>query len=211
MTILSIPIVKAKGQFVSVDTEAVPEAVYQYCLELGLKSLINRGVSNHKQENFPTLAEFETESVAIAMRQYDAMVAGKTRIVGSKKTKEAGAAWMVEALRIAKISAKEQVKATGKIAVSKVKAAEWTKLAKAMIDADPEHWERVAMDSLSRSATAPVKGLDLLSMVQEDPELVRKAEKKKADSKKATAAKAAGKTTKPPAKAKKNPSHGVNG
>jgi hypothetical protein len=117
---------------------------------------------------------------------------------------------MTEANRLAKIDLQKAYRETGK-SISKVKASIWTQAAKNAVETNFDYYKEKAEASLSRAAPATIKGMDLLGMIQEDPELARKAEKKKADSKKATAAKAAGKTSaKPPAKAKKNPSHGVN-
>lgn len=208
MAVFSIPVVKAKGKFVEINTDAdgFPDAIYEYALLIGLKAIVNRGTSTLKRENFPSADAFEIEALAIAERQVADIYEGKTRLVGakSKAAKSAVGAEMTEALRLAKIECKAQVKAMGKVAISKVKAAEWTKAATAMVNADPDLWLSAARASLSATAVRPVKGTDFLSTIQEDKTLSAKAAEKKATAKAEREAKAAAKAKgKTPPKAKK--------
>jgi hypothetical protein len=201
MTALQIPIVKAKAS-ITINTDALPDAMYTYALFLGLKAILSRGTVDHKRENFPSAVAYEAAALEIANRQAADLLAGKTRQVGLK-TVSSGKTTpdMVEAIRIAKIHAKSQAKAAG-LKISAISAAEWTRTAKAYIDADPETWMAAAAESIARAAVKPKAGMDF--MPKEDPELMAKAEAAKAKKKAESAAKAAGKAKpKAPLKAAK--------
>jgi hypothetical protein len=199
-----IPVTKAGKRLIEVDSgeAGMSEATYNSIFEIGLKHVVNLGVSNLKQADFASLAEFENAAYEIAMKQVAKIKAGK--VTGVSRTAKApkSSVEMVEALRLAKIYAKSELKAAG-IKVSAVKAADITIAAKAYIDADPETWLNAAKASLA-AATAPKTALNIADMVKEDPVLVAKAEKAKKEAKAARAAKAPAKA-KPVTKAKAKP------
>lgn len=199
MAILEIPVMKAKGKFVSIDTDEIAESVYEYALKLGLKALLNRGMTTTKRENFASQDAFEAEAMKIAEKQKADMVAGKTRIIGATKSK-AGGAEATEALRLAKIHAKAQLKAAG-FKISHISAADLTTAARALIDSDRDVWMAAARDSLAKAASVSTKSVDLGALVKADPKKVAASEAKKAADKAKREAAKAGKTP-PPTKGK---------
>jgi hypothetical protein len=190
MGLYQIPVKKAKGRFVEVDTDSgkMPDHIYEYALQIGLRELVARGASDLKKQDYETESEYAAAAVEIAQKQVELMYAGKTRIVGAKTaTKKQGVEY-TEAIRLAKIQAREQYKnlaATDKTMprVSHIPAKQWTEAAKAMVEADRDMWLATARESLARAAV-PMTGFDISSMVHADPKLVKKAEEKKAAAKK---------------------------
>jgi len=206
MAIYEIPVNKAGKRLIAIDTgeTAMPADVYKAVLFEGLKHFINLGTSKLKQADFATLNEFEAAAWAIAEAQHTKLKSGdiKRRAVGPK-AKGAGVE-MTEALRQAKISAKEQYKvlaATDKSMprFSLINAKQWTASAQAMVNSDPDTWLAVARESLARASEAPKASADIFSQLRADPKLVQAAAsaKKKAPAKPAAQAVKAkkGKTT----------------
>jgi len=113
-------------------------------------------------------------------------------------------------LRIAKLYAKEQVRQGnirddkgGLIKVSKVSAAEWTRTAKAYIEANPEHFRKAAEANLAAASSVKV---DLTLTLNEDPKLVKRSAEAAAKKKAESEARRGGKTPPPPpAKGKGKP------
>jgi len=218
-----IPIAKAKGKFVTISTDegSLPDEVYTYAMYLGLKALMNRGMTTIKRETFASAAAYETAIMEAAEKQKTMALEGKTRIVGMGKSASAKKSDPIhtEAVRLAKKYAREQVKAQNELIedraartkLSTISAAEWTRTAEAYISNDQDTWYAAARDSLAKAAVNPTKGIDF--MPQPDAKLVKKAETARAEKSKVAKAKAEGKTAPkaPPVKAKpRNPAHGVN-
>lgn len=219
MSVFQIPIAKAKGRFIEIDTApgSIPDEVYKYAVFLGLKALMNRGMSTIKRETFANTAQYEAAIMEAAEKQLVAAKEGKTRIVGMGKSASARKADPVhtEAIRLAKKHARDVVKAQNemiedkadRIKISTITAKEWTRTAEAYVSSDPDFWYKHARDSLSKAAVTPVKGIDF--MPQPDSKLVQKAAaaksakttaaKTKQEGKEATASK------KPPVVAKNKP------
>lgn len=208
MTVYQIPLAKAKGHTIAVDTKTdIPDHIYEYALQLGLKAILNRGTSKLKQEDYANADAYAKAAVEIAEKQLEAMKAGKTRIVGAKAGKAASKSpEHTMALEFAKKDAISQLRAAG-IKVSLVSSADKTAAGKMLFDADPERYLAAAREALAKMAT-PVKGVDLAGLIHEDPELKKKAAKKSADAKKATEDKKAGKA--PPKAAKAKPEARAN-
>jgi hypothetical protein len=192
MTILQIPVPKAKAS-ITINTDDLHDDMFTYALFLGLKSILGRGMTDVKRENFATSDAYEAEALRIANTKKDELLANETRMVGLKAGKTSGknTPLMAEMMRLAKIHAKSQAKATG-LKLSSYSAAEWTRAAKVYIDADPDFWKATATDSLARTSVTPTVGVDFVP--QADPDLVAKNEAAKARKRAETAAKAAGKT-----------------
>jgi len=199
--------VKGTKETIEIDSGLIPDDISNYVYQKGLEALIGRGRTKlGKVADYKSVDAFVAEATAIAMKQYDEMKAGKTRMVGgTKKAKGADAAVQTEMLRIAKLYAKDQVRAAGNIKVSKVSAAEWTRAAKAYIEQDSEYFRKVAEANLSAAKEVkPTAEVDL-SFIKEDPKAIARA--KAAADKKASAksAEAKGKTPPPAKKGKAQP------
>lgn len=177
MTVYQIPCKKAKGKSVEVDTEKLPDAIYAYAIQIGLKELASRGMSKLKKEDFQSEGAFNNEVERIATEQVQAMYEGKTRIVGAKSAGAKKGAEHTEAMRLARIEVKSQLKAAN-MRVSAVSAKDISAAASALIDADQDYWYSVARESLSK-APKPTKGIDLAAIIQEDPKKVKALEEKK--------------------------------
>jgi hypothetical protein len=188
---MSLYQIKIKGTdvFKEVDSEKIDDALCAYIFQKGLDAVLGRGRAKlDSAKNFPSAEAYAAEATKIFDEQLAALYAGKTRMVGgTKKAKGADGALQTEMLRIAKIYAKEQVRAMGTVKVSKVSAAEWTRTAKAYIEADPEYFRKVAEENILRanSLKEGVKAKVDLSGLKEDPKKVaaaaQAAAKKKAE------------------------------
>lgn len=212
MAIHQIPVIKAGKRPIEIDTSSLSDEAYLAIVAEGLKHFINLGTSKLKQEDYATLDAFETAAFEIAEKQKAKILSGDIRKRAAPKTKVAGVE-MTEALRLAKISAREQYKvmaATDKTMprISHILAKQWTETAKAMIASDPDMWLQAARESLARATEGPKVPSELFSHLTADPKKVEAAKKKAAKDK-------AGKTAAPPppakgkGKGKGNPAHGA--
>lgn len=173
MSVMAIAVTKGKGT-VDLDPDTLPIEVYAEALRLGLKELVNRGMSKI------TVAKLEGEELAKANlaamekanENAEAIKAGKIRYTGQKSATKASGEVMTEARRIAKNIVKDEIKkAGGKI--SHYEAKEITAAANQLIEAQPEIIETAKANLEARKA-APVK-IDIASLVKESPKLVAKA------------------------------------
>lgn len=181
MALLKVANVKGKS-FVDVDSDKLPTEVYEEALKLGLKVLLNRGMSKVTKTSHPDEAALVAEANAIGEKNLEAIYAGKIKFSGAKQ-KSVGGAVMTEARRIAKALVKDAMKAAG-MKISHVASSAITKAANALIEQDPTIVEKAKANLAEREAT-PV-AIDVTKLIKVDPELVAKAEAKKAASKATT-------------------------
>lgn len=204
MAIHTIPI-RGTGKSVEVDSGKFSDDYYSALMQEILEIKVNK-----RSTKFGPLKDAnETDLLANANERVAELYAEKPRRGATKAKKGADSAIQTEMLRIAKLYAKEQVRQGNirddkgnLIKVSKVTAAEWTRTAKAYINADTERFRKAAEANLAAASSLAVEGFTLT--LNEDPELVKKAAaaaaKKKADK--------AGKTAAPPpAKGRGKPVH----
>ncbi len=193
MSVMQIAVTKGKGQ-VEIDTDAIPTEVYAEALRLGLKELVNRGMSKITVAKLEgqKLEEAQAAAMAKAAENVEAIKAGKIRFVGQKSTKVSGAV-RTEAMRLARNIVKDTLKAAG-YKISHYKASEITAAAKELLDADDGSLIKKAQENIDSRANAPSK-IDLAALVKgmkEDPDLVKKAEAKKKEKGEQLSAKQAG-------------------
>jgi hypothetical protein len=187
--VYQIPVTKAGKRPMEFNTDdpAVTDEVFAVIVFEGLKHFLNLGTSKLKQEDYKTLEDFEAAAWAIAEKQKEKILAGEIKKrTTATKTKGAGVE-MTEALRLAKLSAKEQYKvlaATDKSLprISHIPAKQWTESAKAMVNADPDTWLATARESLNRSRETPKANAEIFAHFTADP---KKVEASKAKAKKA--------------------------
>jgi hypothetical protein len=192
MATFEIPITKAGKRLISIDTgkDTMPDEVFRAVVFEGLKHFANLGTSKLKKDDFAKIEDFEAAAWEVAQAQVAKMYAGDIRKrSAAPKVKGAGIE-MTEALRLAKLSAKEQYKvlaATDKTLprMSHIPAKQWTESAKAMIQADPDTWLAAARESLARTRSGPPIDKELFAGLKADPKKVAAA---KAKAKKAPAA-----------------------
>lgn len=192
MAKIVVPVVKSKGT-VELDTDTLPQEVYEEALKLGLKELANRGMSKITKTTYPKADELKAAAQAKAEANVAAMNEGKIRFM-TGKTKGASGAVMTEARRLAKNIVKDELK-KAKIKISHVDPKEITAAAKALLESEtgPSIIEQATANLAEREKTS-IKGIDISALVKTSPELVAKAEAKRKD--KPLSAKQAGKVAK---------------
>lgn len=201
MAILKVPVTKAKGQFVEVDTEKLKDDVFGEALALGLKVLVNRGTSKITK---PLFEGDEAKMAEAAMKKADEQVeliyTSKIKFTGQKKAKGASGAVMTEARRLAKNLVKDQIKAAG-LKISHYEASEITKAANALLESEtgPSIIEQAKANIAERENIKPA--LDVTALIAPSQKKVDAAEAKKKE-KKPLSAKQAGKTAPRAKKAK---------
>lgn len=183
MAELKVPITKGKAS-VTINTDDIPDAVYQEALLQGLKVLLNRGASKITKETYPADAELQAAAMAKAQEQVELVRTGKIKFTGQKASAKASGAVMTEARRLARNLVKDALKQAGH-KISHYEAAEITKAANALLDQDASILETAKANLEARSAK-PI-AIDVSALVQESPKLVAKAAKAAAEKKAAKA------------------------
>jgi hypothetical protein len=203
MAIHTIPI-RGTEKSIEVDTGKFTDEYYTALLQEILEVKVNKRSTRFGPMRDATEVDLE----ANAQTNVEALYAEKPRRGGKKAKKGADSAVETEMLRIAKLYAKEQVRQGNirddkgnLIKVSKVSAAEWTRTAKAYIEADSEHFRKAAEANLAAASSISVGNAPTITL-NEDPKKVKAATEAAAKKK----AEKAGKTPPPPpAKGKGKP------
>lgn len=186
MAILQIPISKSGGKKISVDTSSLPDEIYSLAVYEGLKVFLNARMSKITTAKLDgeALAEAHTAAYAKAEENLGMLLAGKaTKAERGSAAKADGVSRevMTEALRLAKAIVKDEIRAA-KLRPSMVPAAEITAYAKQVLEADPSLIEKAKETIAARAGVKPKLKLNFA----EDPKLVAKAEKAKAEKKTAS-------------------------
>jgi hypothetical protein len=207
---IQIPVPKAGATF-EVDVDQFAEAnfplpVYLEIMLQGCKTLLNRGQSKLKSSKGLEGADKEKAVAAImevVQKQFDAMLAGETRITGGKaKLKGVEREVKAEAMRLARLAVRDAIKASGG-KISHYSAKKITEAAEEVL-ADEERgpqFMEIAKANVSKrheldeptvtADEAKAKGSKLIKTLglEADPKLVAKAEKAAAEKKAAKGAK----------------------
>jgi hypothetical protein len=189
MATLSIPVTKGKAN-VEFDTDALPDAVYQEALRLGLKELANRGMSKVTKAAYPNEEEMKAKAMEVAKANVENIVAGKIKFTGQKASKVSGAV-KTEAMRLARNLVKDAIKASGG-KISHYEASEITKAAKELLEADQSLLKMAEDNIAAREQVGKTEKIDLSKIAVSD-KLVAKAEAKKKASTSTLSATQAGK------------------
>lgn len=187
MAKLNIPITKAKTTL-EIDTDGIPNDVYQEIMVQGLKVLLNRGTSKLTKETISDPEALKAEALRVANEQLELVRTSKIRFTGGKPKKASGAV-MTEARRLAKALVKDAMKANG-FKAAHVAAKVITAAAEKLIEADPSIVEQ-AKANLEERAKKPI-AIDVKALIHEDPKRAAKA-KAKTDKAGTLSAKQAGK------------------
>lgn len=187
--IQQIPITKVKGATVDIDFDSLPIEVYKEMLYLGAKEYINSVKMSKIGAGLTKLSGAELDKakaavVAQAKANAEAMTTGKDfKFHGQSKsdTKVSGAV-QTEAMRLAKNLVKDAMKKAG-LKISHTPAKEITEAAKVVLSNMPDLYSTAEANLAARAAT-PIKGIDIKSLIKEDPALVAKAEAAKVAKKK---------------------------
>jgi len=178
MTTIAIPITKAKDFSLNVDLDQIGEDVYKYLLALGLKTVLNRGMSKITKGLMPNAETRDEEARLQADKNLANLYTGKVRMTGGVKPKGATGAVNTEAMRLARIAVKDMIKAAnGK--VSHYDASEITAAAKDLISQDTSYVEQAKANLEARNAVKPKVAIDV-SKIAISAKKVAAAEAKKA-------------------------------
>ncbi len=179
--IVNVPVTKGGGT-IEINLDAIPLEVYQAMLELGAKELLNRGMSKITVKGLTGADLDKARSAAMAKGEEnaEAIRTGKVRLPGAKaaSTGKVPKALQAEARRLAREVVKDVLRKAGK-KISHYTAASITKAADELIASDPSYLERAERNLSGR--TDPPKGIDITSLIAEDPKLVAKEAEKKAN------------------------------
>lgn len=195
-TIIRVPVTKSKD-FVEINTDDIPDDVYREIILQGLKVLVNRGMSKITKSSTKDEAELKALAQAQAEKNVTAIKESKIKFSAGSKAKKASGAVMTEARRLARNLIKDEMKRQG-IKISHVEASEITKAANALLDEDPSIVEQAKANLAEREKVDVGAKINLKSLIKTSPELVAKAEARKAKAKKDAplSAKQAGMTAK---------------
>lgn len=192
---ITVPVTKAKST-VEIVLADIPDDVYQEALALGLKELVNRGMSKLTKAAFKgNEAELAEACMKVAETNLDKIKSSEIKFAGKKaKAKGLDKAVVTEAMRLAKALVKDAFRAQGH-KLSTIKASTITAYAKAYLDEDGGELYAQATATLEERAKNPilakVSAMSATLGPIEDPKLVAKAAAEKAS--KPLSAKQAGK------------------
>lgn len=148
MPVIKVMITKAK-EAIEVNTDDpeqggdLPANVYEEALALGLKALLNRGMTTGYATTGlkgEALEKVQAAALAKAKENLEKLRAGVLKRTSRSADKVPGVV-MTEAMRLARAMVKDVLKAKG-VKVSHVEASEITRLAKDVLAARPEIIER---------------------------------------------------------------------
>jgi len=191
MAVMNIAVPKAGATATfPVDTDeligpdsVIPAHAVIECLYQGMKVLLNRGQSkllSSKGMSGKGLEENKAAIMAAVKEQWENFTKGDIRVTGGKPKEKKGAL-NTEALRLAKLYIKDQLRRVGE-KVSHYPAKEITKGAQMLLDDEEQSAEIWAQARENIDKVEKGKGsikLDVKAAMKKDPELVKKAEAKK--------------------------------
>lgn len=178
--IVNVPITKGKTTL-AVAIDDIPADVWAEVILQGLKVLLNRGTSKVTKETYTKPAELLAKAVEVANTQLEMVMTSKIKFTGGKKKSGATGAVMTEARRLAKALVKDELKRAG-IKISHVEASEITKAANLYLESEAGAAlvEKAKANLAEREAVSIGDIINVKSVVAISPELVAKAEAKKA-------------------------------
>lgn len=195
ITSFDVPVTKAKTT-VNIVIADIPQDVYIEALALGLKEIINRGMSKEtKAAHKGDEAKLAEACLKIANKNVAKVYSSEIKFAGKKaKAKGLDKAVVTEAMRLAKALVKDAFRAQGH-KLSTIKASTITAYAKAYLDEDGGELYAQATANLEERAKNPIAakiaGMSSKLGPIEDPKLAAKAAAEKAS--KPLSAKQAGK------------------
>lgn len=184
MAIVQVPVSKGKAT-IEVNTDQLPDEFFQAAVLLGLKEMVNRGMSKITGSSIPDEAERKEAAMAKAAENVQAIYDGDTkkiRLPSGAKAKKASGKIMTEARRIARNAVKDMIKQAGG-KVSHYEAKEITAGANALLESeDGEAIMAEAKANVEAREAKQIK-LDLVKTMHVSPKLVAADEARKASKK----------------------------
>lgn len=178
----SVPVTKAKNRTIDVQTSKLSDIDYINVIAAGLKHYVNAGMTTIKAQDYKSDEEYHAAAYAKAVERVRALLDGKAvwgRATAKAKS-DIPAAVMNEARREARDIVKAAIIANGE-RITHYKPSEITKGANDLLSDEelgPPLIEAARKRIESRGRAVVPKGLKL--NIHADPELVAKAEEKKA-------------------------------
>jgi hypothetical protein len=211
MGVLNIPVVKAGGKTIAIDTDTdLDDRMFKLALEEGLKVLINAKMSKITAQSKLEGAELEASQAAameIAEKNLAAIKAGEFKKGGrgaSASSTKIPREVMTEARRLAKEVIKNEIRAAG-MKISHVEPRDITAAANNLLETDPSYIEQAKANIEARNVVAPVATdnpeakaaaaakLASLGFAGESEKKLKEAEERKVKSKAVLSATQAGK------------------
>jgi hypothetical protein len=176
---LRIPVVKAKGEYLELDTDRLPIHVYKEILVQGAKVVLNRGQTKITKAAYPDPQALKDAAMEKAQETLEAMYAGKIRVVGGSKSDKVPREVMTLARQMAKAIIKQQIKDAG-MRIGMFETKDITAAANSMLASTPAIIEQARAD-LEKRNTLKIAGFDVsalkVSKKKEDEAARKKAEK----------------------------------
>lgn len=188
MSMIKIPVAKGESAL-EIDTDKLPQHVFEYAFALGMKALLNRGMTKVTKALMPDEDMRKAEAMVIAQKQLDAIYEGKVRMTGGVKVKAASGEVNTEAMRLARLAVKDTIKQNGG-KVSHYDASEITKAAKELIASDDSYVEQAKTNIEARKTAKPKVVIDVAKIAVSAKKVAEAEAKKVADKAKRDAAKA---------------------
>lgn len=187
MAMLSVPVAKCKGGFIDIDPDLIPPEMWTEVVLQGLKSVLGRGMSKISKTTYPNEDELKAAALAKAQENAAAIMANdqkKIKLSGKATSKAASGdkATHTEAMRLARNLVKDEMKKL-KLRLADYKASEITKAAQQYLENDPSIIEQAKANLAERAKVDVGSKIDLKSLISASPELVKKAEARKAKAK----------------------------
>lgn len=176
---LRIPVVKAKGEYLELDTDILPIHVYKEIMIQGAKVVLNRGQTKITKAAFPDPQDLRDAAMAKAQETLEAMYQGKIRVMGGSKSDKVPREVMTLARQMAKQIVKQQIKDAG-MRIGSFETKDITAAANAMLIATPAIVEQARADLENRNKLK-ITGFDVTSLkksAKKEQELERKKAEK---------------------------------
>ena len=161
MAVFNIAVVKG-GDLIEVDTDKLPEGVFEWVVLMGLKHFVNAKMTKVTKAALPNDADRQAEAMKIAAENVQAMYDGTVRDpTGLKTTKAAKGPGKGAVNTLAMQEARIQVKAEAKrqgFKVSHIEAKEITRLAKLVLE-DPVQGPPIIAAAEAKLAAREATGL----------------------------------------------------
>ena len=187
MPTYKIPVSKAKGEFLEIDTDHISDEMLREATYQGLKQMLGRNMSKVTKTEYPDAKELTVKAVEVATANAKAILDNdqkRIKLTSAPKAAKVSGKVNTEAMRLARNLIKDAMRAEG-LKPSHYEASEITKAAKEVLADDEQGPALIAQaeENLKKREENKPKGIDIKALVKESPKLVAKAEEKKAKAK----------------------------
>jgi hypothetical protein len=186
----------------------IDDDVYYEMLKLGAEVLINRKMSKLTKASVNNdEGKYKSEAMLIAAKNLEDIKAGDIKFSGKKSEVKVERVVKTEAMRLAKIFVKDEIKAGGG-KPSHYKASQITAAAEVVLEQNPDIFETAKANLAAQKA--PAKRIDIAGLIKPDAKLVAQDEKRKAEAKAARSSGTLSKTQAGKVQGRAKPTPGVS-